>query len=101
NMLVTCVNSDGGDGCAQLFSNSPDLSGVPPTNTISAALNIARKPSTNVTALFTASQTTPTFQPTLTAAPNDWSLALTFYADKMVGPYFPAIDSIGNIWVPA
>jgi len=26
--------------------------------------------------------------------------ALTFYADKMVGPYFPAIDAVGNIWVP-
>jgi hypothetical protein len=101
NMLVTCVNSDGTAGCTPLFSNAPDSSGVAPTNTISAALNIARKPGANVAALFTASQTTPTFQPTLTAAPNDWSLALTFYADKMVGPYFPAIDSIGNVWVPA
>jgi streptogramin lyase len=101
NMLVTCVNSDGGDGCNPLFSNSPDLSGVAPTNTISAALNIAHKPAVNVAGLFTASQITPTFQPTLTAAPNDWSLALTFYADKMVGPYFPAIDSMGNVWVPS
>ncbi len=101
NVLVTCVNSDGGAGCNPLFSNAPDLSGVAPTNTISAALNIARKPGANVAALFAASQITPTFQPTLTAAPNDWSLALTFYADKMVGPYFPAIDSVGNIWVPA
>jgi hypothetical protein len=101
NMLVTCVNSDGTAGCTPLFSNAPDSAGVAPTNTISAALNIARKPGANVAALFTASQITPTFQPTLTAAPNDWSLALTFYADKMVGPYFPAIDSVGNVWVPA
>jgi streptogramin lyase len=101
NLLVTCVNSDGTAGCTPLFSNTPDLSGVTPTNTISAALNIAHKPGDNVAALFSASQITPTFQPTLTAAPNDWSLALTFYADKMAGPYFPAIDSAGNIWVPA
>jgi hypothetical protein len=101
NMLVTCVNSDGTSGCTPFFSNTPDASGVAPANTITAALNIARKPGANVPALFTASQITPTFQPTLAAAPNDWSLALTFYADKMVGPYFPAIDSIGNIWVPA
>jgi streptogramin lyase len=100
NLLVTCVNSDGASGCTPLFSNAPDSSGVAPTNTVSAALNIARKPGANVSALFTASQITPTFQPALTTAPNDWSLALTFYADKMVGPYFPAIDSIGNIWVP-
>jgi streptogramin lyase len=43
---------------------------------------------------------TALFQPALTAAPNDWSLAITFYADNMAGPYFPAIDSIGNIWIP-
>jgi hypothetical protein len=100
NMLVTCVNSDG-SACTPLFSNTPDASGVAPTNTVTATLNIARKPGANVPALFTASQTTPTFQPALAAAPNDWSLALTFFADKMVGPYFPAIDSVGNIWVPA
>jgi hypothetical protein len=100
NMLVTCVNSDG-TACTPLFSNTPDSSGVTPTNTVTAALNIARKPGANVPALFTASQITPTFQPTLAAAPNDWSLALTFYADRMVGPYFPAIDSVGNVWVPA
>jgi streptogramin lyase len=100
NMLVTCVNSDGTAGCVPLFSNAPDLSGVAPTNTVSAALNIARNPAANVAALFSASQITPTFQPALTAAPNDWTLALTFYADNMVGPYFPAIDSVGNVWVP-
>jgi streptogramin lyase len=100
NMFVTCVNSDGASGCTPLFSNAPDSSGVAPTNTISAALNITRNPGANVAALFAASKITPTFQPALTAAPNDWSLALTFYADKMVGPYFPAIDSVGNIWVP-
>jgi hypothetical protein len=100
NMLVTCVNSDGTAGCVPLFSNAPDLSGVAPTDTVAAALNIARNPGANVAALFHASQITPTFQPTLAAAPNDWTLALTFYADNMVGPYFPAIDSVGNIWVP-
>jgi len=100
NMLVTCVNSDGTAGCVPLFSNAPDLSGVAPTNTVAAALNIARNPGANVAALFQASQITPTFQPALAAAPSDWTLALTFYADNMVGPYFPAIDSIGNVWVP-
>jgi streptogramin lyase len=100
NMLVTCVNSDGNSGCTPLFSNALDASGTAPTDTIAAALNIAHKPGANVATLFTASQTTPTFQPTLTAAPNDWSLALTFYAGNMVGPYFPAIDSVGNVWVP-
>jgi streptogramin lyase len=101
NLLVTCVNSDGTTGCDPLFSNAPGLNGSAPTDTISALLNITHKPGANVPALFTASKITASFQPALTAAPNDWSLALTFYADKMVGPYFPAIDSAGNVWVPS
>jgi hypothetical protein len=100
NLLVTCVNSDGGAGCAPLFSNAPALNGTQPTDTIIAALNIAHNPAANAAALFTASLTSPVFQPTLAAAPPDWTLALTLYADNMVGPYFPAIDSIGNLWVP-
>jgi streptogramin lyase len=100
NLLVDCVNSDGTTGCDVLFSNAPALDGTAPTDTVTAALNIAHKPGTNVAALFAASTADATFQPTLTAAPNDWSIALTFYADNMVGPYFPAIDSIGNLWVP-
>jgi streptogramin lyase len=100
NLLVTCVNSDGTAGCAPLFSNATSLNGTPPADTITAALNIAKNPGANVAALFNASLTTAPFQPALTTAPNDWSLAVTFYADNMAGPYFPAIDSVGNLWVP-
>jgi hypothetical protein len=100
NLLVGCVNSDGTSGCAPLFSNTPGANGTLPPDTIAAALNIAHNPAANVAALFNASLTTTAFGPALAAAPNDWTLALTFYADKMVAPYFPAIDSIGNVWVP-
>ncbi len=100
NLLVTCVNSDGAADCAPLFSAAPALDGTLPTNTLTAILNIAHNPGANAEALFAASLMTAPFQPALTAAPNDWSLALTFYADNMAGPYFPAIDSIGNIWIP-
>jgi streptogramin lyase len=101
DMLVNCVNSDGTDACATLFTNAPGPSGAPPTDTIAATLNIAHNPGGNVSALFGTGFANGPFQPTLTAAPNDWSIALTFYADQMVGPYFPAIDSLGNVWVPA
>jgi streptogramin lyase len=100
NLLVSCVNSDGTSACGPLFSNAPGANGTSPTDTIAAALNIAHNPGANATALFNASLTTPVFGPALAAAPNDWTLALTFYADKMVAPYFPAIDSLGNVWVP-
>jgi len=99
NLLVNCVNSDG-TGCAQLFDNAPSLNGTPPTDTVTAALNIARNPAANVSALFAASILAAPFQPALTAAPNDWSMAITYNVNGMIGPYFPAIDSAGNIWVP-
>jgi streptogramin lyase len=100
NLLVNCVNSDGTTGCDQLFSNAPSLAGTPPTDTVSAIINIVHNPGANVPALFAASNLTMPYQPALAAAPNDWSLAITYDVDGMVGPYFPAIDSAGNIWVP-
>jgi streptogramin lyase len=100
NLLVNCVNSDGTSGCSPLFTNSLRLDGAPPTDTVAATLNIAHNPGANVAALFSASSLTTAFQPTLATKPNDWSLAITYYANNMVGPYFPAIDSAGNIWVP-
>ncbi|WP_158942189.1 hypothetical protein [Granulicella sp. S190] len=98
DMLVDCVNSDGTEACSDLFPNAVGLDGTLPTDTLTAALNIARNPGANPAALFGAGFPDSPYQPTLTAAPNDWSIALTFYADNMVGPYFPAIDSANNIW---
>lgn len=100
DILVPCVNSDGTSDCSSLFANAPSPAGVAPTDTLAAILNIAHNPSANVANLFGNGVSTQPFQPTLTAAPNDWTLAFTFYAEYMVGPYFPAIDSVGNVWVP-
>jgi streptogramin lyase len=100
DMLVNCVNSDGTSACSPLFTNALEANGTQPSDTIAAVLNIAHNPGANVAALFGTGFAGSPYQPSLTAAPNDWSIALTFYADNMVGPYFPAIDSLGNVWVP-
>jgi streptogramin lyase len=100
NLLVNCVNSDGTKDCADLFASAPSRDGVIPTDTVTAIINIAHNPGANVPALFAASLLTTPFQPALTTAPNDWSMAITYNADGMVGPYFPAVDSRGNVWVP-
>lgn len=101
NMLVPCINSNGaGAGCSLLFTNAINSAGVVPTDTLTAALNIAHNPASNVAALFSVAPASPPYQPALGAAPNDWTIALTFYSDSMVGPYFPAIDSAGDLWVP-
>lgn len=101
NILVPCINSDGtGAGCTMLFANTTNAAGIHPADTLTAALNIAHNPASNVAALFGLAPASPPFQPTLATAPNDWTLALTFYSDTMVGPYFPAIDAAGDLWVP-
>jgi sugar lactone lactonase YvrE len=102
NLIVPCINSTGSSApCSTLFSNARDSNGFAPTDTATAVLNIAHNPGANAATLFSLIGSTPVYQPTLTTAPNDWTLALTFYAANMSGPYFPAIDSAGDLWVPA
>jgi streptogramin lyase len=102
DILVPCVNSSSTtNGCAKLFANAKDSNGNAPLDTATAVLNIAHSPASSPAGLFTLASANAPFQPALTAAPNDWSLAITFYADNMAGPYYPAIDSVGNLWVPA
>ena len=61
-------------------------------------LQIAKNPGTNVAALYTLSSATAPFQPSLSAAPNDFSLGITFNAGlSYPGPI--AIDNSGDVYV--
>ncbi|HWW22570.1 MAG TPA: NHL repeat-containing protein [Edaphobacter sp.] len=102
NILVPCINSTSQtNGCTTLFNSAKDSNGNAPLDTATAVLNIAHNPAANPAALFTLATANAPYQPALTAAPNDWTLAITFYAPNMAGPYYPAFDSAGNLWVPA
>jgi hypothetical protein len=102
NILVACVTSTGASStaCTTLFSNAKDLSGNLPSDTATAALNIAHNPGANVLALYNLGASVKIFSPVLTAAPNDWTIAITFFMQTMAGPEYPAFDAYGNIWVP-
>jgi Chitobiase/beta-hexosaminidase C-terminal domain len=81
DILDACVNSYGGsagDGsaCGLLFSLGAARGGVPPTDTLSAALVIAQAPKNNVINIFDLVPQTVAFQPTISASPADWSLPL-------------------------
>ncbi len=97
NVLVPCA--DAFVDCPALFALAKDGNGVAPTNTVSALLNIARNPGANVPALFALAKI-QAFGPAMSAAPNDWTIAITFFAESLAGAYFPAFDSQGNLWVP-
>ena len=80
NILSTCVNSGGGVAgdntiCGTLFTLTTSQE-IVPTNTIGALLNLANDPSLNTQALFDLDPPYSPFQPQLSVAPSDFSVAL-------------------------
>ncbi|WP_260703142.1 NHL repeat-containing protein [Edaphobacter flagellatus] len=104
-ILASCVNSNGSTspsaGCGRLFTAATPFGGHTPTDTIAAALAIARNPGNNVNALFNRASTIGSFTPLLAYAPPDWTISLDFVAPDFQQPYDLAIDSQGNAWVLA
>ncbi|SNT43909.1 hypothetical protein SAMN05421770_1173 [Granulicella rosea] len=108
DILEQCVNSGGGsasdstDGqttgtpCGKLFY----LTGAP-TNTIAAALYIAKNPALNVAKLNMLRSTSPVFQPVLSVntPPSDWTIAISYSGGGLSTPQGVATDLNGNVWV--
>lgn len=100
NVIAACVSSAGASSgaCETLFSNT----GTPSTGTtLAAAHTIAANPATNVSAIFGLQGTASSapFQPALTSAPNDWTLALNYTGGGLSGPAAIAIDAVGDAWI--
>lgn len=92
NLLNTCTAAaSGSSACSTLLSTS--------LNTLDAALRIVRNPGTNVASLYTQSTASKAFSPVLAAAPNDWTLFVTFSGGGLFEPTGLSIDSNGNVWV--
>ena len=99
NILAPCVNSDGtGAPCNSLFAAATPAGGTAPTNTIQAAVNIASQPVAQVAALYALSTANAPFQPSLTAAPNDWTLSISYTTPSVYPLLSLAIDGFGNVW---
>lgn len=105
SILAACVNSNGSTspsaGCGRLFAAATPAGGRTPTDTLGAALNIARYPSNNASTLFTLAPVVAPFQPLLSTAPSDWTIAINYVATDFKQPSDLAIDSQGNAWVLA
>jgi streptogramin lyase len=111
NILQNCVNSAGGsasdstDGlttgtpCGKLFYNTN--TGTAPTDTITAALNIAQNPGLNVAKLDANQASSPAFNPALSVntPPTDWTIAITYTGGGLSSPSAIANDANGNVWV--
>ena len=98
DILASCVNS-AGSSCTGLFSAATPTGGSAPSDTIGAALNIATHPGNNVATLLSLTTANPPFEPTLTATPNDWTVAVKYADPSLNAPYGLAIDASGDVWV--
>lgn len=79
NVLTPCMEASGdrlggASACARLFALTTTKGAEAPSDSLEAALAIAKNPTANVTAIYGLHAATRTFLPTLTTAPGDWSL---------------------------
>jgi hypothetical protein len=103
NILAACVNSTGPTStpCSTLFANalSAGATGTAPTDTATAAINIAHYPAVNVAALYGITAPAVAFAPSLTTQPNDLGIALRFTGGGLSTPDGMAVHGSGNVWV--
>jgi hypothetical protein len=100
NILAPCVSSTG--SCTALLSAATadgTVTGAKPTDTATAAINIAHHPGANVGALYGIAPPNPPFAPALTAAPHDWTVALVFSGSSIESPDGLAVDGAGDVWI--
>jgi hypothetical protein len=124
NILAACIDSTpltGGElstECTTLFNTATDngqtiASGdTAPTDTATAAINIARYPAGNnsgtvdptyVSDIFGVASSIVPYAPNLASAPNDWTIAITYTGTTIgeantLSPHNIAVDGSGNIF---
>ena len=99
NLLNTCVASASASPCDMLFRAVTSTGGSSPSNTLDAALSLARNPGNNGAAIYTQSASSTAFTPALASPPSDWTISVSFKGGGLNGPTGVGIDSQGNVWV--
>jgi streptogramin lyase len=104
DMLASCVNSSGGTAsntataCGTLF-NATTVGSSVPTDTITAAMNMAQNPGLASTTLMALATPASPFQPTV-ASMTDLSLVIKYTGGGLSTPKGIATDGSGNVWLP-
>jgi hypothetical protein len=111
DILAYCINTGGGgasssgsDGtnCGNVFYLSPNSAGTTyPSDTATAAMNIAQNPGRNVAALNQSRDGSPPFQTALNinTPPSAWTIMVNYTGGGLSTPTAIATDSAGAIWV--
>jgi hypothetical protein len=110
NILAACINSTGptSSACSTLFAStlSGGTTGTAPTDTATAAINLAHYPYLNMATLCGLQTGTPPFLPDLACTgpnyPTDFAISLSFGGGGITSgnPLALAIDASGNVWAP-
>ncbi len=98
DILAPCVGASGASAaaCTSLFTL---VTPAGATNTLAAALDIARNPGHNVKSLFNLAVPNSPFGPSLASAPTDWNLGIEYTGGGVSShPDSIAVDSAGNVW---
>jgi streptogramin lyase len=109
NLLAGCITRVHGDECNKLFAVATPPGGTAPTDTLTAAQNIARNPSHQAQKLFALlDEFYPVpagklwrpvpFIPYLNFAPGAWTLSLVYAGGGLNSLGGIAIDGEGNMW---
>ena len=105
NILAACTNSTGtvtgptnATPCYTLFTNamSGGTTGTQPTDTATAAINIAHNP--GATTIGSLQSANPPFQP-VTSQLVDFTISIDYNGGGLNWPYAMAVDESGNVWV--
>ncbi len=98
DVLASCVATPSAV-CSGLFQAATPAGGTAPADTFAAAVNVARYPGNQVAALYGLVSSSSPFQPVLSAAPSDWTLAVRYGGGGLAAPSSIAIDQSGAVWV--
>jgi len=121
NSVQACVNSSGVTGtgdttsaCGQLFTAATVSSTYTsnatytskPANTLQALINLAKFPFTSVSGVYGVASGSSPYQPTLTSAPPDWSIAIIWRsygsgANEIGTVYYTTTDINDNVYATA
>jgi hypothetical protein len=111
--VEACVNSNGTTTpCTTLFTNTTVSSNytsnttytTAPTNTLQALVNLAKFPFTGVSGVYGVGSGNSYYQPSLTAAPPDWSIAILWRsygsggANQIGSVYYTALDINDDVY---
>jgi hypothetical protein len=102
NSLAACINTADtiSSSCQNLFSDTGTQTIGSNANVFFALQQILNSPTNNVQAIYNLAGGQAPFQPTLTSAPNDWALPITYTAGNLKSAQTAFdIDASGNVWV--